>query len=118
MMIEAMIATLREMHAAYSIAHPPHHVASGDLVMPHSWAGSSVPWAMVLEIGHPPHTPQIVTDLRSLGSQHFGMHQDMRIAAHVDSDQFACFWVESWEWQRVTEDQLLASVEKDNHNAQ
>jgi len=123
MILEAMITTLREMHAAYIAVHPhvqippeyeirkPEHVEPGDLIMPHSWARSSVPWAMVLETGSPPRTSQIMVGIRDSGSQHFGTHQDMRIAAHVGSDHFACFWVESWEWQRITEDQLLATME-------
>jgi len=118
MILEAMIATLREMHAAYILVHdrPPHfrtkpdHVRPGDLVMPHSWAGSSVPWAIVMETGSPPRH-QLFVGPRDAGSQHFGMHQDMRIAAHVGGDHFALFWVESWEWQSVTEDQLLATME-------
>jgi hypothetical protein len=124
MIIEAQIATLREMHAAYSKIHPNldsadrlPHISSGDLIMPHSWAESAVPWAIALEIGSPPPLHIHLADPRDAGSMHFGMHQDMRVAAHVGEGHFACFWVESWEWQRVTEEQLLAALE-DHTNGQ
>jgi hypothetical protein len=118
---EAVVATLREMSEAYKAVHGSLHqihpfLRPGDLLIPQRWAGSIILAAIVLDASRMPETQRVATP-ESFGRAGLGQRVDIRIAG-LHGPTFGSWWAESWEWQRVTEEQMIAELERARHESQ